>query len=287
MGVSGASGHDIIGQNRTSKSKRMSIDYIIDYDCIPKQTLTTDGIVQRLKGLERAREIIKMFRDAGDARPPSQMGFQFTRRAADGTTEQDTIVVQSLLDAAEQLTPLEPHCAGCPANRTGQPFGCIGAVEYPISAAAEAWLLDRLPTPDEPLVWLLLKQGVDAFLYDGQTIAALRLQGDTYFEAQNAAERKLGEFSIDANQVFEMLFTVGDILPNHAAILLLFFHAIHRDLDAQAIMHISPAPPDAAQTHPLTLDMQTSHDSTIAELKDLLHALHIAWRLDVRVLIDA
>ena len=50
----------------------MAIDFIIDLDCIPKRSLTTQGILDRLKGQERARAIIRLFRDNGDDRPPSE-----------------------------------------------------------------------------------------------------------------------------------------------------------------------------------------------------------------------
>jgi len=265
----------------------MAIDYTIDYPCEPKRQLSTEGIRERLKGRERAELIIAQYRDAGDQRPPSEMGFEFTRRTSEGEGETELIIVQDLLDQAAQLDGLAHHCRGCPANRTGQPFGCMGYVSYPISAAGEAFLVDRLPVPDEALVWLLLKRGVDDFQYDGQQIALLRMQDSIYFEAQRPPERRLGEFTIDGNQVFEMIFTVGDIIPNHAGVLLLFFGAISRELEAHEIMQISPAPPDAVQRYPFQLRMEPWDDPTIQDLKAFLHALYIAWALNVKLLVDA
>ena len=122
----------------------MAIDYVIDYDCEPKRKLTTEGIIERIKGRERAAMIIRMYREKGDDRPPSEMGFEFTRSTPDGQGETQLIVVQDLLDAADELQPLEQHCRGCPANRTGTPFGCTGFVQYPFSGAGEAWLLDQI-----------------------------------------------------------------------------------------------------------------------------------------------
>src|SRR5215204_1403660 len=124
----------------------MAIDYVIDYDCEPKRTLTTDGILERIKGRERAAMIIKLFRENGDDRPPSEMGFEFTRRAAEGEEDTQLIVVQHILDEVEDLKPLEPYCRGCPANRAGRPFGCMSFVQYPISGKGEAWLLNQLPS---------------------------------------------------------------------------------------------------------------------------------------------
>lgn len=265
----------------------MAIDYTIDYDCEPKRQLSTEGIRQRLKGAERAALIIQQYRDVGDERPPSEMGFEFTQRTPEGETEAQVVIVQDLLDQAAELEPLIHHCEGCPANQLGRPFGCMGFINYPITAAGEAWLIDRLPVPDEALVWLLLKQGVDRFLYDGQQIAMLRQQDDIYFESRKAAERRLGEFTIDSNQVFEMCFTVGDIIPNHASILLLFFRAIHRDLESDIIMNLAPAAPDAAEVHPFIIQQESYDDPTIFDLKGFLHALYIAWLLDVNLLVDA
>lgn len=265
----------------------MAIDYIIDLDCLPKQQLTTEGIVERLKGLERAQEIIRLFRRNGDDRPPSQMGFEFTRSTPNGEEETRVIVVQDLLDTAAELDPVAHHCKGCPANRTGGRFGCVGFIQYPVSSEAEKWVLDRLPVPDDTLVWMLLRQGVQEFKYDGSTIKPLREVTDAYFESSTPQSRRLGEFSIDSNQIFEMMFAVGNINPNHAALLLLFSHAIRRDLEADEIMAITPAPPDAETQYPLLIAPHDNDDTTIAEIKEFLRALYIAWRLRVRVLIDS
>lgn len=264
----------------------MAIDYSIDYPCIPKQELTAEGIVERLKGEERARKIISLFRQHGDNRPPSEMGFEFTRSTPDGSDETRVVVVQDLLDEAAKLKPYEHYCANCPANIRKRPFGCMGFIQYPISHAAEQWLLDRLPVPDEPLVWLLLRQGIKEFEYDGLSVRPLRDNSDAYFEERSVFSRKLGEFVIDSNQLFEMIFAVGNIYPNHAALLLLFLHAINRDIEADAIMHITPAPLDADEQYPFLMQPQDSDDSTIDELKQFFFALYTAWKLSVPLLLD-
>lgn len=264
----------------------MAIDYIIDYDCVPKQTLGTNGLLERIKGEERAQAIIALFRKNGDDREPSLMGFEFTRTTPSGEEESRVIVVQDLLDEAAKLAPLRPHCVGCPANRTGQAFGCAGFIQYPISSDAEAWMLDQLPVPDDTLVWMLLRQGIQEFNYSGDNVQPLRAASDTYFEAREVLKRRLGEFVIDANQVFEMLFAVGHIGPNHAALLLLFLHAIRRDLEVDQIMHIAPAPQNAETQHPFLLTAEKDDDTTITELKAFLRALHLGWRLNVRVMLD-
>jgi hypothetical protein len=265
----------------------MAIDYVIDLDCVPKQTFTTEGIIERLKGEDRAHTIIALFRENGDDRPPSQMGFEFTRNSPEGEEERRVIIVQDLLDDAAELQTVSHHCIGCPANRTGKPFGCTGFIQYPVSSQGEKWVLDQLPVPDEPLSWLLLRKGVEEFKYDGSTVQPLREESDVYFQDSQPAVRRLGEFSVDANQIFEMMFAVGHVNPNHAALLLLFLHAINRDLEAEEIMHITPAPPDVETRFPFLLQKERNDDHTTLEIKEFLRALYIGWRLSVRVLVDA
>ncbi|MCU0474695.1 MAG: hypothetical protein MUC99_01030 [Anaerolineae bacterium] len=266
----------------------MAIDFTIDYPCAPKEALSTQGIIDRLKGEARAHAIIKLFRDAGDTRSPDQMGFEFTRSTPDGVEENRVIVVQELLDAALDLKPFEASCAGCPANRNGKRFGCIGHIEYPLSGQGEAWMLDQLPPPDDTLVWLLLKKGVEEFDYDGKTVEVLRAQTESYFEDSAPAVRALGEFMINANQVFEMLFVLRDgaIYPNHAGILLLFMGAMRRDIEADELMRLTPAASDSGERFPFRLVDDPADDATTTQLKDFLRALWLGWRLNVRVLTD-
>ncbi|MBC7813386.1 MAG: hypothetical protein H7175_19660 [Burkholderiales bacterium] len=266
----------------------MAIDYVIDWQCIPKETFGTAGILERLKEHERANAVIKLFRQNGDNRPPSEMGFEFTRSTPDDSGDEETqvIVVQDLLDNAAELDPLAHHCESCPANRTGTPFGCIGFIQYPLSAMGEAWLLNLLPTPDEALIWLLLKQGIEEFQYDGSTVLPLRQAGGAYFEQGGLMSRRLGEFAITSDQVFEMLFLLGDIQPTHAGILLLFFGATSGDLNAEAIMKLTPPGPNAFVKHPFLMRPEEHDDRTISDMKSFFAALYLAWTLNVKLLLD-
>ena len=209
----------------------MAIDYGIAYDCPPKRLMGAEGILERVKSRAHAETVIALYREGGDQRPPTEMEFEMTRTNLEGVEESRVINVQGLLDFAAQLNPLARHCEGCPANVTGKPFGCYGAVQYPISAAAERWLLDSLPGIAEPLIWLLLRQGVQELGYDGASVAPLRAD-PTYFEEHRLPGRDLTEFIFTGNQMFEMLFLVGAIQPSHAGMLLLLLGAIRREIEA-------------------------------------------------------
>ena len=266
----------------------MAIDYIIDYDCVPKQTLGTEGILERIKAQARAENVIRLFREHGDTRPPSEMGFEFTRSLPDGTEETQVIMVQDMLDQAAELNPLASYCVGCPANALGKPFGCMGQIQYPISSAAEAWLLDRLPGIEQPLVWLLLRQGVQEMGYDGAAVQPLRAN-PTYFEERRIRGRDLVEFVFTADQVFEMLFMLGHIQPSHASMLLLLFNAIPRDVEANQIVQIlnhTLTAEEIAQQYPFQMKLDPNDDPTTADLKQFFYAAYHAWTLNVRLLLD-
>jgi hypothetical protein len=266
----------------------MAIDYIVGLECTPKRLLSTAGILQRLKGRERAQTIIRLFREHGDGRPPSQMGFEFVRNTPEGEEETQIIVVQDLLDEAESLTPHEANCVGCRANVPATPFGCIGSIQYPLSTAAERWMIDRLPGVEEPLLWLLLRQGIQELGYDGAPVVALRQNG-VYFEDPAPLVRDLQDFTISSDQLFEMTFLLGDIQPAHAGLLLQFFHAVPRATETPQIVQImnrSLSEQEILERYPFTLIQHADDDRTISEIKRFLGALHRAWLLNVPLQLD-
>ena len=267
----------------------MALDYIIDFDCPPKQALGTPGILERVKARERAAAIIRLYRREGDMRSPREMGFEMVRAAADGSEETQVVIVQHLVDAAAELDPLAGHCAGCPANRSGADFGCMGQIGYPVSPDAEAFLLNRLPEPPEaPLIWLLLKQGIRDFNYDGSSVRPLRAADRSIFSEPRSMRRALGELYVDSDQVFEMVFLTGTVQPNHAAILLLFFHAIERGtLEPLEITRLGTLPKEERVAMDfLIVAGAADDDRSTAAMRNFLHALYLAWRLDVRLLLD-
>ena len=268
----------------------LAIDYMIEFDCAPIRKLSAAGILERLKERQRAREVIAWFRDAGDERSPAQMGFEFSQSTASDSGDKQLIVVQDLLDHAAVLDDHADHCQGCPANRAGHPFGCAGFIQYPITALAETWLLDRLPVPDEPLVWLLLRQGIRELGYDGSSVKALRdaADGPTYFELPNAPQRRLGELRVSSDQLLEMIFGVGErIIPNHAGILLLFVRAVERDLEAAEIRDISAFEPVKRERYDFEMSEPAESDPCIHEFVAFFHALYTAWKLNAPLFVDA
>lgn len=266
----------------------MAIDTSIDYACKPKKQLTTPGILARLKGRDRARRIIKLYRDNNDNRPYDQMGFEFTRNTPDGAEATEVIMVTDLLNEAAALEEHEHHCAGCPANLAGQPYGCFGRVSYPLSDHGERWLLLQLPQPHEaPLVWTLLGEHLREINQREAEIQEVREAG-TYFESERNPRRRLGEIAFSGNNAFYLLFMAGHISPARAAVLMLFFDAIPRNIDAPQMYKLAPVPKDVDERYPFQIEPDDEiDDRTVTELKVFFRALYTAWRLNVDLLLDA
>jgi len=266
----------------------MGIDYVIHYECEPKRTLTLEGLMDRLKGRDRAAKIIELYREQGNHRPPSQMGFELVRRLPDGTEETEVVIVQDLLDAAVELAAWERYCVGCPANRTAMPFGCVGTINYPISSAAERWLLGLLPDHNHPLVFMLLQKALHEMGYTGESAMPLRARSGVFLESPEPLERDLDGVSVTGDQVFEMLFLSGPIRPAHGSLLLQFFGGISPDLEADVMMQLAVPPSQAwIDEHiPFLHTPLASDDASILALKGFFRALHIAYSLSVPVLLD-
>ncbi len=265
----------------------MAIDYVIDWECTPKVRLSTSGILTRLKARDRAAAIIQLYRDNGDQRAPREMGFEMARRTPDGEEEVRVVIVQELIDEAAQLDPLAEHCQGCPANRMGQPFGCFGAINYPISHAAELWLLLRLPTLDDPLPYLLLRQMITDSPDLGASVASLRSNPGVIFESGDLFARRIEDVQITNDQIFDMLFVTGAILPTYAAMLMLFFGVIARDMNADVLKTLTPATGDWYERFPFQLIEEDDDDESIGAFKNFFAAVYMACGLDVPLSLDA
>lgn len=265
----------------------MGIDFVIDYACEPKRALSTMGILARLKARDRAARIIQLYRENGDMRPPSEMGFELERRTPEGAEETQVVIVQTLLDEARDLDRYGRHCIGCPANRTGEPYGCLGYITYPISRRAEMWLLRRLPIAEEPLPFLLLREVVSENRALAQSAAQIRAASDAFFETQEVFGRVVEGITATTNHLFGLMFLRESLNPVQGVMLMLFFGAIRRDMEADELRTLNPAPADFRERFPLLLGPDSEDDPCITEIKAFLEALYVAWGLDVNVSLDA
>jgi hypothetical protein len=264
----------------------MGVDFVIAQGCPPKEQFTTEGLLQRVKAADRAKVIREVYAKEKENRPADQMGFEMVYRRADGQQETTLIKISELDALASQLAGWEGHCQTCPANRGRGAFGCIGTVNYPISAQAEVWMLSRLPNIAEPVPYLLLQQGPQMG-NTGARAEDLRDQHPgVFFESASPLKREYDEMDVTGEQLFELLFLLGPIPPKRAVMILLFMGAIRRDMDADTLMKLSPAQLAYRERYPFLLEATAADDSSIRELKAFFQALYTAWLLDREVWLD-
>lgn len=217
----------------------MGIDFTIDHDCEPKRALGSDALVELLKARDRARMVLETMRAEGDERPVEELTFVSAVLRRDGAMEEREVTVGAMLEAAAPLEAHAHHCTGCPANVTGEPYGCNGYIGYPIEAESESWLLDRLPDDLSTTAGWLLQQAFADFGWDGAYAARLRGDGPAFFEADRAPGIRWGDapdaFAITGNQLFDCLFGLGPLQPAHLAMMALFLGVVPHDLPPEAV----------------------------------------------------
>ncbi|MEZ0227090.1 MAG: hypothetical protein ACAI25_00575, partial [Planctomycetota bacterium] len=202
----------------------MGIDYVVDYDCEPKKALGLDHILDLLKDRSRALAALELFQRKGIGDMPiDQLEFEFVARTPEGDLAPRRVKVKSVLDRAVALEEFAPACDECPANNTGRAYGCVGTIGYPLSRLGEVWLLGRVQRgPGSDLLKALLKE----LALDGADIAKMRAAGATFFEARVAPQRSDLGFELVTDQLLEVIFCKGHLVPSHAAIILIALSAL-------------------------------------------------------------
>jgi hypothetical protein len=196
----------------------------------------------------------------------------------------------------------EPHRKGCPSCRaldpdgTGDPFGCVGLIPAPLSAAVERWLIERLPGDIESLPGFLLRKAIGDFGYSGGYGRALRAHGA--LEAPGPFTRHFGpffrRFTVSSEQLLEELLGAGDVAPPHALAVLAHLGLITVDgrtltqLDEGAAYGelVSDIPSRLARTR-CAADPAPGDDPPLAAAKRYLRGLWAGFVTDAPVKVFA
>jgi hypothetical protein len=261
----------------------MAIDYVLALACEPQKVLG----VERLVGLHRtrilARAALAQRRDDGDHRPAGEIEVQLTMRKPGGDAARG-VTLQTLLDEAAPLDEVAGHCATCPAG-FAQAFACHRRIRYPIPEHVEAWLMAQLPTKLACTAGALLARGIKELGWGGEPAATLRAAGTAYFESRAPYgvrwQSDDGTIEISSDQLFQMMFMVGNLAPTHCLMLALFCGVIPHDISLFDLKD------EAGRARALAdVDLATDPDADIEQLAEFLRTLAVAARLDVSVLID-
>ncbi len=262
----------------------MGIDYVLVRDCAPRTALGSTGIIDLGKARERADLVLATVRAEGDDRPLAQITFDVSLRTPAGDTVQ-TVRVQDLMEQAEPLEDLRHHCETCPVDVGGKGFGCTRYIAYPIPAAAEHWLMARLPEDLDSTAGQFLLQALEDFGWDGAPVAAMRAQGNTFFEDDEPATIRWGDdddaVTLSSDQVLQMMFHVGHLEPTHAMMLCLFFGILPHDVDVEVLND------PMLRTQALaSARIRPTPAMEVGAMAEFLHCLTLAALHELSVLID-
>jgi hypothetical protein len=261
----------------------MAIDYLLGVGCTPQRELGVDRLVSLSRSRILARSLLAHMREDGDARAPGEISIQLTMRTTEGDSAQG-VTLQDLLDQARPLDAVVGHCASCPAQLSRE-LACHRRIRYPIPEKVEAWLMARLPQTLACTAGALLVRGLAEFNWDGAPAAKMRAAGTTFFESRVPYgvrwESPDGVIEISSDQLFQMMFMVGNLQPAHCLMLALFCGVIPHDTS----LHDLKDEPGRARAL-AAANVATEADPDIEQLAAFLRALAIAARLDVPILVD-
>jgi len=261
----------------------MAIDYVLALGCEPQRQLGID----RMMGLHRtrilARTALARVREEGDRRAPSEIAVQLTMRKPDGESARG-VRIQELLDEAAPLDAVAGHCAACPAGLSRE-FTCHRRIRYPIPEHVEEWLMGRLPKTLDCTAGALLARGLGEFGWDGEPVARLRTHGTTFFESRAPYGVRWptegGTIEVSSDQLFQMMFLVGDLAPTHCLMLALFYGVIPHDTNLHDLKD-RKGRMDALEA----ASLPAQPDPEIEQLAAFLRTLATAARLEVSIVID-
>jgi hypothetical protein len=261
----------------------MAIDYVLAMGCEPQNQLGVERLVALHRTRILARSALAHMRDDGDGRSAADIEVQLTMRKPDGDAGRG-VTLQTLLDEAAPLDQVAEHCASCPAGLP-HAFACHRRIRYPIPEHVEAWLMSRLPASLDCTAGALLARGLGDLGWDGGPASVLRGAGTTYFESRAPyGVRWQGDhqtIEISSDQLFQMMFMVGNLAPTHCLMLSLFCGVLPHDISIHDLKD------DEARTRALAaIAVPTETDPAIEQLAQFLRTLAVAARLDVSVLID-
>ena len=261
----------------------MAIDYVLAMTCEPQRQLGIERLVNLHRARVLARSALAHMREDGEHRPAAEIEVQLTMRKPEGDSARG-VTLQDLLDESAPLDEVSSHCATCPAGLTRE-FACHRRIRYPIPEHAEAWLMSRLPKALACTAGALLVRGLGEFNWDGEPAALLRTKSTTFFESRAPYGVRWhvddGTLEISSDQLFQMMFMVGNLSPTHCLMLALFCGVIPHDTSLHDLKD------DEGRRHALdAASLATEADADVEQLAAFLRTLALAARLDTSIVID-
>jgi hypothetical protein len=271
----------------------MAIDYSVVFDCEPKRYFGqgdcaqgTLSILEALKSRNRAKALRQMIEKAG--KDPATTVVTLHVHDQDGNPVEKQATLADLEAHARMLTEQSGFCTGCPANFLRQPYGCFGAINYPISQSGETWLLSRLQ-PFGTVGAQLCVDYMKEFKVTGESVLKLRQSG--FFESKSTPSMVLKKgllckVAVSSDQLLQSILHVGNPLGSgHCSGILLWLGAIRKgdkiptELNDQVAL-FALGTSQARQQHTRVEIGDQSDDPGIKAFQTLVVALYLCWLLD-------
>lgn len=282
----------------------MAIDYCIAFECEAKRHFGQGDaargsldILDRLKARNRAKASRELASQYGEPGEDPIVGC-VTINVGEEPVEKE-LHLSDLEAAALALVEHEHACASCTANALSEPYGCFGAINYPISREGESWLMSRVQPPNT-MGAQMCAEFMAEFDVTGDKVKEMRDDGDMYFEASRAAtvaltKGLLKRTSLSANQLLEAILMGSDLLePDNSIGILLWLGAIRIEgaipssFEDQALLKklIELRTQEQKKKHTqLELGPKACSESVIP-FQVLIRSMYVSWIHDVPLYIS-
>ena len=228
----------------------MAVDYCVLYPCEVRNQVSTEELIEMEKAASRAEAILDIMRkQPGEHhdKPESEWTFSFAKLSSNGSQQEQDMRIGDLLKQAEPLQKLQTHCVNCPMNFLKRPFGCGGAIHYPITLNAEKWLMSRLPDDINSPQGKILTSMLHDVGITGKFVDKERSRTEVY-ESSTALMRKWGGLffgkRITSSQILELLLGVGNYECKYAQIIAWFFGFLNDTFEYSKNPDNMPLPTD-------------------------------------------
>ena len=268
----------------------MGLDLITQRNCEVKTEIPQKELLNQIKNRNRAYSVYNMLINDGKTIVESlNTEFTYQLQTLEGL-KNETLKVSTLISQTSFLEPLGNKCNNCIVSQN-KPFGCIGFVSYPISEQCEIWLAslaesaNKKGIPYSTSIIFIKDQKIN-----GNRIKQMRIQGQTFFEANQPKEIILSKSffkkdTITTDQLFDITFLNGLMQTTHINYLLMLYGGVVSDTSKP---NNKPSKLNSENNKYvyLDLDLPNNADKSITEFYNYFHHLFIALINGHDVLMD-
>jgi hypothetical protein len=188
----------------------MAIEYTIDFECSVKQKLTVETMILMIKHRKSAENIIRAEMQGGKTEQQARENTVTLHRvdSAGNDVSFDT-TVGDIIDGSAPLVALAGNCQNCPAS-LGSEFGCYGAINYPVSARSEQWLIGlAAQAMDKKTLGMMAIEFIMDKKFSGAPFVKMR-ENPNFFESRKpailmAGKGLFGKKTVTSDQLLQFL----------------------------------------------------------------------------------